>query len=136
MPFVLNLQKLLKAMENSNTSPPWSQTTLPLLHPPHETPPTPLTLIKMSNVCKTAQPVEEYIILPGQVAVMNVWDKFTAQSPRKLFRVERAQIEKERGREREVGGHSEHFEFSVLSALGADGTQRPPDLSPARKHTS
>lgn len=57
----------------------------------------------MSNVCKTAQPVEEYIILPGQVAVMNVWDKFTAQSPRKLFRVERAQIEKERGRERGGG---------------------------------
>lgn len=90
----------------------------------------------MSNVCKTAQPVEEYIILPGQVAVMNVWDKFTAQSPRKLFRVERAQIERERGERERWGGHSEHFEFSVLSALGADGTQRPPDLSQVRKHTS
>lgn len=43
---------------------------------------------------------------------------------------------RERERERGGGGHSEHFEFSVLSALGADGTQRPPDHSPARKHTS
>lgn len=34
--------------------------------------PAPLTLKKMSNVCETPQPVEEYIILPARVAVMNV----------------------------------------------------------------
>lgn len=67
---------------------------------------------------------------------MNVWDKFTAQSPRKLFRVERAQIVSKREREGEREEHSEHFEFLVLSALHADGTQRPPDPSPARKHAS
>lgn len=37
----------------------------------------------------------------------------------------------DRQREREGDEHSEHFEFLVLSALHADGTQRPPDLSPA-----
>lgn len=85
-------------MEKFKYSPPTrqKQATPPPFHPPNEKPPTPLTLIKMSNVCTTAQPVEEYIILPGQVAVMNVWDKFTAQSPRKLFGVERAQLVRER----------------------------------------
>lgn len=95
----MNPQKLLKAMEKFKYAPPPTfppeANHPPPFHPHYETPPTPLTLIKMSNVCTTAQPVEEYIILPGQVAVMNVWDKFTAQSPRKLFRVERAQIVRE-----------------------------------------
>lgn len=35
--------------------------------------------------------MEEYIILLSRVAVMNVWDELTTQSPRKLFRRERVQ---------------------------------------------
>lgn len=41
-------------------------------------------------MCAT-QPVEEYIIPPARVAVMNVQDELAAQSPRKLHRPERVQ---------------------------------------------
>lgn len=99
MLFVLNPHKLLKTMEKFKYASPPPRGTPPSALP-SSPPPTLLTIIKMSNVCTTAQPVEEYIILPGQVAVMNVWDKFTAQSPRKLFRVGRAQIVRKRVRDR------------------------------------
>lgn len=55
-----------------------------------------LTHIKMSNVCNAAQPVEEYIIPPARVAVMNVWDELAAQSPGELRKPERAERERER----------------------------------------
>lgn len=72
----------------------------------------------MSNVCKTVQLVEEYIIPPARVAVMNVRDELAAQSPRKLFGLEKAQRARDtwvvRKRERSTQSSVISLVFSAL----------------------
>lgn len=80
----------------------------------------------MSNVCNAAQPVEEYIIHPARVAVMNVRDELAAQSPRKLHGPMREQRARDSTAASEESTRSGLISL-VLSALRHDWDVVPRD---------